>query len=462
MRLIAVSVVKNDADIVEAFVRHTSKWVDHHLIFDHDSTDGTREILAALQREGLALTLFTDDAIGNLQQARSNHLTRLAVQSWHADWVLVLDADEILIGPGRTELSKFLAQASGTQPVSVPLLNYYRTTDDDPSVVNPVDRLHFCQSTPSSTRKLFIPKPLAVNPAAVVGMGSHALYLDGQAVPNQPLPTDYWLAHLSLRTAGQQVMRVIASELQKISGGRRQAGLALHYRLGYQLLSEKPDLFLATTCPVSTGLRSLPIEYDGGELRYPPPGTEWTRLARSLLPYLEKLAVSHGNLIDRTTDQFDPGQAKETTTIRELPANEIQSPSPAGATAAFSGFTALEGWGPPEGPVPEAFLPSFHWSYAPVTVLLIHANQPCQVHFIAEGLTYSENQVMRVELNGASVVQHAFSRVNQKETIRAPLTLRSGENRLSLHYNQSLVTDFDARRLAVIFLSLRVLDATAF
>jgi hypothetical protein len=42
MRLVAVSVVKNEADIIEAFVRHTRAWVDHHLIFDHDSTDGTR------------------------------------------------------------------------------------------------------------------------------------------------------------------------------------------------------------------------------------------------------------------------------------------------------------------------------------------------------------------------------------------------------------------------------------
>ena len=78
MRLVAVSIVKNEADIIEAFVRHTHAWVDHHLVFDHDSTDGTREILQALRAEGLPLELFTDDAIGKLQQYRSNHLSRLA------------------------------------------------------------------------------------------------------------------------------------------------------------------------------------------------------------------------------------------------------------------------------------------------------------------------------------------------------------------------------------------------
>src|SRR5882724_5337441 len=110
MRLVAVSIVKNEADIIEPFVRHTLAWVDHHLVFDHDSTDGTREILGALQREGLPVTLYTDDALGNLQQARSNFLTRLAAQQYSADWIMPLDADEILAGPGgRATLERILA-----------------------------------------------------------------------------------------------------------------------------------------------------------------------------------------------------------------------------------------------------------------------------------------------------------------------------------------------------------------
>ena len=103
MRLVAVSIVKNEADIIEPFVRHTLARVDHHFIFDHDSTDGTRQILHALQAEGLALTLFTDDALGNLQQIRSNYLTKLAADTQQADWIFPLDADEILIGPNRAD-----------------------------------------------------------------------------------------------------------------------------------------------------------------------------------------------------------------------------------------------------------------------------------------------------------------------------------------------------------------------
>ena len=164
MRLVAVSIVKNEADIIEAFVRHTRAWVDHHLVFDHDSTDGTREILGALQREGLRLTLYTDAALGNLQQARSNFLTRLAAQSFAADWVLPLDADEILTGPGRAALEQILTTTEPDQPVSLPLLDYCPTTDDDTAVNNPVLRLRHCRAQPSSTRKIFIPARLALDP----------------------------------------------------------------------------------------------------------------------------------------------------------------------------------------------------------------------------------------------------------------------------------------------------------
>src|SRR5437868_13045546 len=99
MKLVAVSIVKNEADVIEPFVRHARAWTDHHLVFDHDSTDGTREILGRLIAEGLPLTVFTDTALGNLQQARSNHLTRIAAREFAADWVLPLDADEFISGP---------------------------------------------------------------------------------------------------------------------------------------------------------------------------------------------------------------------------------------------------------------------------------------------------------------------------------------------------------------------------
>ena len=110
--------------MIETFVRHSAVYVDQHLIFDHDSTDGTREILFELVREGLPLKLFTGDAVANLQQNRSNHLARRAFESEGADWVLPLDADEILVVRDRRELERLFTNSRVDQPVSVCLRNY--------------------------------------------------------------------------------------------------------------------------------------------------------------------------------------------------------------------------------------------------------------------------------------------------------------------------------------------------
>lgn len=76
MRLVAVSAVKNEADIIEAFVRHTRACVDPRPVFDHDSIDGTREILRARPVEGLPLTLFRDDEPGPLRHAAAQDCSR--------------------------------------------------------------------------------------------------------------------------------------------------------------------------------------------------------------------------------------------------------------------------------------------------------------------------------------------------------------------------------------------------
>jgi len=457
MRLVAVSIVKNEADIIEPFVRHTLAWVDHHLVFDHDSSDGTREILGALQREGLPLTLYTDDALGNLQQARSNFLTRLAARQFSADWVILLDADEILSGTGgRAGLETSLSAGSAESPASLPLLNYFPTTEDDAGIGNPVLRLRHCETAPPRTRKIMVPRSLALDESVTAGKGNHALYRGSLVLSDQPVPAGFHLAHLAFRSSQQQVLRVVLAELQKLSRGQAHAGLDVHYRLGFQLLAEDPALFLATVCPPASSLRLQPIPYLGTALRHGTSIQDWSRVARALLPYLEKLAASHGQLWDAAGAAATPAAPGPAGLIHEIRPAGLPPASAERGGPPFTGFVAQEGWGEQEGPVPAAFLPPFHWGFAPTTRLLVRAAAQGPAKLVAHALTYCEGQTVVVELNGATVLRHAFTRVNQKERLVASLTLRAGENQLVIHYSQALVTAQDARQLAVIFLMLRI------
>jgi hypothetical protein len=109
--------------------------------------------------------------------------------------------------------------------------------------------------------------------------------------------------------------------------------------------------------------------------------------------------------------------------------------------------------------VPEAFLPPFHWGYAPATTFASQSATGQSARLVAEALTYSERQIVTVELNGTPLFRHEFTRVNQKEILDLPLSLAAGENLFTLRYTESLRSPHDPRALAVIFLSLRILPS---
>ncbi|WP_422109483.1 glycosyltransferase family 2 protein, partial [Achromobacter xylosoxidans] len=44
-KLISISMVRNENDVIESFVRHNLELMDEMHIIDHGSSDGTREIL---------------------------------------------------------------------------------------------------------------------------------------------------------------------------------------------------------------------------------------------------------------------------------------------------------------------------------------------------------------------------------------------------------------------------------
>ncbi len=109
-RIIALSMVKNEQDIIEPFVRHTSMFVDHHVILDNGSVDDTRRILTDLMREidGVIVTSCSEFAYS--QSERMTKLLRSCQTAFFADYVIFLDADEFISSESRSEFEQTLAR----------------------------------------------------------------------------------------------------------------------------------------------------------------------------------------------------------------------------------------------------------------------------------------------------------------------------------------------------------------
>jgi hypothetical protein len=97
-----ISLVRNEADILDASIRHMlNQGVDFLLIADHGSTDGTREILDSF---GPLVTWVANTDPLYRQVAWMNELAMLA-HSRGADWLIPFDADEIWLSalPDRVD-----------------------------------------------------------------------------------------------------------------------------------------------------------------------------------------------------------------------------------------------------------------------------------------------------------------------------------------------------------------------
>jgi hypothetical protein len=103
MRLTAIAMIRNEADILPDFLGHCAALFDEVLVADHASSDGSTEILAAAAaRMPLLVRRYAQRPY-----AQSQLVTALAREAFArgADWVFPLDADEFPMVAGRNDLA---------------------------------------------------------------------------------------------------------------------------------------------------------------------------------------------------------------------------------------------------------------------------------------------------------------------------------------------------------------------
>lgn len=106
MKLVQTLVVRDEADIVDAQIAyHLNAGVDFVIATDHDSRDGTTEILESYEQSG-RLRVFRER--GEMRESDwRTRMARAAATEYGADWVINTDADEFWV-PRRGTLKDVL------------------------------------------------------------------------------------------------------------------------------------------------------------------------------------------------------------------------------------------------------------------------------------------------------------------------------------------------------------------
>jgi hypothetical protein len=98
-RIISLSMVKNEQDIIEPFIRHNARFVDGMVILDNASVDATRRIAMLCARELGTIIVTDNDEFAYAQGERMTRMLHVCESAFFADFILLLDADEFIGAP---------------------------------------------------------------------------------------------------------------------------------------------------------------------------------------------------------------------------------------------------------------------------------------------------------------------------------------------------------------------------
>ncbi len=305
MRLVAVTRIMNEDDIVEAFVRHHQPMVDHHLFLDNGSIDRTVEILKALQDEGVPLTVLQNKAPFYAEVRYNTALYNIAARNIGADWVVFLDADEFIdsrraVGGLRARVTALPADA---YCLALPTINYVDAREDDSADLLVPRRMRRREPRASRENTKVVVRGSLAGVIEIEG-GQHSATYQGTAIP-AVVDDMLLLAHYPRRGPYQILWKSILGHLKVLASGKTEIEKQrnYHYADPFSFARDTPERLLREAAWMTPthdehDLVLDPIQYQGVTLRYTMAMDASMKAIRVLLSYGEQLAREYGVLID--------------------------------------------------------------------------------------------------------------------------------------------------------------------
>lgn len=258
VNLWAVCMVLDEADVIETTLRHVAgHGVAGIIVSDNGSTDGTREILAELERDLDCEFFVIDEAeVGYWQSRRTTALAQTAAEMG-AEWIWPCDADEIWNHSTGNALADVLVAADG-DIIRAELYNHYRT-GLDPEPGNVFEQMPWRWGQPQPLAKIIV----RWMEGAVIHAGNHgADHPFGRVSTLAGVRVD----HFPYRSAEQFISKAV-------NGGKAYAATDLpdevgaHWRGYYQhylnggedALREIYETFFVHPVPTAVGMCLDPV-----------------------------------------------------------------------------------------------------------------------------------------------------------------------------------------------------------
>ena len=261
-RIVGITMVRNEQDIIEAFVRYHASFMTHLYVVDHLSTDQTPTILERLVNEGLPLTVSREMASEQRQSEVVTHLARHSLEPHNPDWIVPLDGDELLAA-NATPVGEIMGGLSANRVATVGWKTYVPTKDDATDKPSLFRRMRHRRSAEDELhRKILIPAPLLADTDLVIEQGNHGLRRPGDnaSVRIDSVPAEgLYLAHFPIRGREQLRRKVLIGWPSHVARPARRIAEAFHWQALFERLLEPQPLTDAELSRIALSY-SLPDE----------------------------------------------------------------------------------------------------------------------------------------------------------------------------------------------------------
>ncbi|EOS37802.1 glycosyltransferase family 2 protein [Lachnospiraceae bacterium 29-91] len=232
MKITSLTMIGNECEIIESFVRYNCHFIDEMtFVFDTGCIDNTLEILRRLQREGCPIILKDESLVSYEQKAMENKYLRILASDPETDMIIPLDADEFITAAEnpRTALEKLKLD----RVYQMGWKNYVPFPGDDTSEKFIPKRMTHCKKTEASYTKVMIPSKLVREEEIILTTGHHGV--ESRSKVTVEMISHIFIAHFPMISREQYQSKIYCNNIRYITWMNRGNGEGAHLN---SLLSE--------------------------------------------------------------------------------------------------------------------------------------------------------------------------------------------------------------------------------
>jgi hypothetical protein len=230
-----VSMIRNEIDILPAWLQHVAALFDTAIFMDHGSIDGSLELLQAVAAEKPGWRVWRIEDPGYHQDTLCTFAMKWAFTNTDCSAVVFLDADEFLGAPRRT-LFEATVQACVEQGFAGCFGSAHCLPHDNAPIEHGGTFLR--AAGPLAQSKVVMPRALHYrHPGLTMSVGNHHFSVSGRS---QHAQTIGYLLHFPLRNLEQMKRKIVTGALSLLCRGDMKEDTRSHWVAATRRLAAMP------------------------------------------------------------------------------------------------------------------------------------------------------------------------------------------------------------------------------